>query len=295
MATHLATTQAKSARRARRTKGLVSRILAHVALTISSLLIAFPFFWMITRALMSAEELKAYRFRLIPQALQWSNFREFWEAEPLFGRYFLNSAIMAVGVTLLQLVVACLAAYAFTSIKFPGRGFLFFVVVSTLMIPVVVTYVPSYIILARLKWLDTFKGLIIPSAVSAFGIFLFRQGFSSIPHELFDAAKIDGAGHLRMLSQVVLPLSKPILITFIIFDVVGYYNSYFWPLLITSSPKMRVLTIGLTIFFIEKGYYGIRWHLIMAANAAAILPLILLFVIAQRWFVEGVATTGLKG
>ena len=294
MAVHPRTAPSAS-KRAKRVKDLVSRTLIHITLIISSLLIAFPFIWMITRALMSAEELNTYRFRLIPQSLQWSNFREFWLAEPLFGRYFLNSAVMAVGVTLLQLVVACLAAYAFALIKFPGRNFLFFIVVSTLMIPVAVTYVPSYIILARLKWLDSFQGLIIPSAVSAFGIFLFRQGFSSIPRELLDAAKIDGAGHLRILSQVVLPLSKPILVTFVIFDLVGYYNSYFWPLLITHSPDMRVLTIGLTIFFIEKGYYGIRWHLIMAANAAAILPLILLFVLAQRFFVEGVATTGLKG
>jgi multiple sugar transport system permease protein len=162
------------------------------------------------------------------------------------------------------------------------------------MIPVAVTYVPSYIILAKLHWLDTFKGLIIPSAVSAFGIFLFRQGFMSLPPELLDAAKIDGAGHLRTLLRIVLPLSKPVLVTFIVLDLVGYYNSYFWPLLITSKPHMRVLTVGLTIFFIEKGYYGIRWHLIMAANAVAILPLLILFVVAQRWFVEGVATTGLK-
>jgi multiple sugar transport system permease protein len=281
-------------KRQKRIKSLSRRVLAHSLLIIASVLIAFPFVWMVTRALMSPEELNADRFRLIPQVLQWSNFREFWEAEPLFPRYFLNSFVMAVGVTFLQLTVACLAAYAFALIRFPGRNLLFFIFVSTLMIPVVVTYVPSYIILANLDWLDSFRGLIIPSAVSAFGIFLLRQGFSSVPHELLDAAKIDGAGHLNILSKIVLPLSKPVLVTFIIFDLVGYYNSYFWPLLITSSPQMRVLTVGLTIFFIEKGYYGIRWHLIMAANAAAILPLIALFVVAQRWFVEGVATTGLK-
>lgn len=274
---------------------IANRISLHVATIAAGLIVAFPLLWMATRALMTSEELRTARFRLIPQTIQWSNFQEFWLAEPLFARYFLNSTILAISVLVLQIIVACLAAYAFTFIRFPGRNILFFVTLSSLMIPAVVTYVPSYIILAELGWLDSFKALIIPSAVSAFGIFLFRQGFMSLPKELLDAGKIDGAGHLRLLSQIVLPLSKPILLTFTIFDLVQYYNSYFWPLLITSSPKMRVLTIGLTIFFIEKGYYGIRWHLIMAANTVAILPLLILFIVAQRWFVQGVATAGIKG
>lgn len=274
---------------------IAARALMHLTTLTAGLVVAFPLLWMATRALMTSDELRTARFRLIPQTIQWSNFQEFWLAEPLFTRYFANSAILALGVLALQMVVACLAAYAFTFIRFPGRNALFFITLSSLMIPAVVTYVPSYIILAELDWLDSFKALIIPSAVSAFGIFLFRQGFMSLPRELLDAGKIDGAGHGRLLSQIVLPLSKPILLTFTIFDLVQYYNSYFWPLLITSSPKMRVLTIGLTIFFIEKGYYGIRWHLIMAANTVAILPLLILFIVAQRWFVQGVATAGIKG
>jgi len=278
-----------------RLRRLATRVTLHLATIAAGLIVAFPLLWMATRALMTSEELRTARFRLIPETIQWSNFQEFWLAEPLFARYFLNSTILAISVLVLQMIVACLAAYAFTFIRFPGRNFLFFVTLSSLMIPAVVTYVPSYIILAELGWLDSFKALIIPSAVSAFGIFLFRQGFMSLPKELLDAGKIDGAGHLRLLSQIVLPLSKPILLTFTIFDLVQYYNSYFWPLLITSSPKMRVLTIGLTIFFIEKGYYGIRWHLIMAANTVAILPLLILFIVAQRWFVQGVATAGIKG
>ncbi len=274
---------------------IISRVSLHVVTLVAGLSVAFPLLWMATRALMTSDELRTARFRLIPQTIQWSNFQEFWLAEPLFTRYFMNSAILAISVLVLQMIVACLAAYAFTFIRFPGRNFLFFVTLSSLMIPAVVTYVPSYIILAELDWLDSFKALIIPSAVSSFGIFLFRQGFMSLPKELLDAGKIDGAGHTRLLTQIVLPLSKPILLTFTIFDLVQYYNSYFWPLLITSSPKMRVLTIGLTIFFIEKGYYGIRWHLIMAANTVAILPLLILFIVAQRWFVQGVATAGIKG
>ncbi len=274
---------------------IATRAVLHLITLVSGLIVAFPLLWMATRALMTSEELRTARFRLIPQTIQWSNFREFWLAEPLFTRYFLNSGILAISVLILQIIVACLAAYAFTFIRFPGRNVLFFVTLSSLMIPAVVTYVPSYIILAELDWLDTFKALIIPSAVSSFGIFLFRQGFMSLPKELLDAGKIDGAGHTRLLTQIVLPLSKPILLTFTIFDLVQYYNSYFWPLLITTSPKMRVLTIGLTIFFIEKGYYGIRWHLIMAANTVAILPLLILFIVAQRWFVQGVATAGIKG
>lgn len=418
----------KQEERAGRLRHLAGRAALHLILIISSLLIAFPFIWMVTRALMTAEDLKRSRFTLIPPTIQWYNFVEFWQAEPLFPRYFMNSAIMAFGVLIIQLIVAILAAYAFTFIEFPGRNALFFLAISTLMIPVVITYVPSYIILSDMpmwlrvvwalmlslagmvliwlilrlidtiitgfagrerawisavwrgvflvgvlalwiayglpalrkggadaawgelfglvvlfilydlgvaiaelfsptsaqrwakgawsflflagimayagyrvptwlgtNWLDTYQGLIIPSAVSSFGIFLFRQSFISLPRELLDAAKMDGADHLRILMQIVMPLSKPILVTFIIFTLVQYYNSYFWPLLITNSPDMRVLTIGLQIFFIEKGYYGIRWHLIMAANTVAIAPLLLVFFVGQRWFVEGVATTGLKG
>lgn len=282
-------------RKRMRPSQIAARAAMHLTTLIAGLIVAFPLLWMATRALMTSEELRTARFRLIPETIQWSNFQEFWLAEPLFTRYFLNSGILAISVLVLQMIVACLAAYAFTFIRFPGRNVLFFVTLSSLMIPAVVTYVPSYIILAELDWLDSFKALIIPSAVSSFGIFLFRQGFMSLPKELLDAGKIDGAGHARLLTQIVLPLSKPILLTFTIFDLVQYYNSYFWPLLITSSPKMRVLTIGLTIFFIEKGYYGIRWHLIMAANTVAILPLLILFIVAQRWFVQGVATAGIKG
>lgn len=410
-----------------RRKRTISKLVAHGLLLASSLLIAFPFIWMATRALMTPEELKLSRFQLIPSTIQWTNFIEFWQAEPLFPRYFMNSAIMALGVLILQMTVACLASYAFTFIRFPGRNLFFFIAISTLMIPVVVTYVPSYIILSDMpvwlrvawslllsssglvvlwmilrtlervitgvlgreshllsiawrgivlagaltwfisdglpamragpavpfwaamslmlvvflifelgehlfswfpgdkvalpvsiwrlillggilifmaiqgpgwlgdNWLDTYQGLIIPSAVSAFGIFLFRQGFSSLPKDLIDAGKIDGASHLRMLTEIVLPLNKPILITFVIFTLVLYYNSYFWPLLITNRATMRVLTIGLQIFFIEKGYYGIRWHLIMAANTVAVAPLLIVFFVLQRWFIEGVATTGLKG
>lgn len=428
MATGTAVTAVRYGKGLSGLKHFAGRAVMHLILIISSLLVAFPFIWMLTRSLMTAEELKRSRFTLIPSVIQWNNYVEFWQAEPLFPRYFLNSAIMAFGVLILQLIVAMLAAYALTFIQFPGRNVLFFVAISTLMIPVVITYIPSYIILSSMpmwlrvcwsillgvagmvtiwlilrlldmlfsglagrerpwvavlwravlvavvgivwalralpvlrageeglvsaqlftlalafliydlgvtiaeqappsiwqavgkalwrwawllgilayivyrvpqwlgeNWLDTYQGLIIPSAVSSFGIFLFRQGFMGLPKELLDAAKIDGADHLRILTQIVMPLSKPLLVTFVIFDLVQYYSSYFWPLLITNSPSMRVLTIGLQIFFIEKGYYGIRWHLIMAANTAAVAPLLLAFFLGQRWFVEGVATTGLKG
>lgn len=428
MATETAVTVVKYRKGLGGIRHFAGRAVMHLILIISSLLVAFPFIWMLTRSLMTAEELKRSRFTLIPSVIQWNNYVEFWQAEPLFPRYFLNSAIMAFGVLILQLIVAMLAAYAFTFIQFPGRNVLFFVAISTLMIPVVITYIPSYIILSSMpmwlrvcwsillgvagmvtiwlilrlldmlfsglagrerpwaavlwravlvavvgtvwalralpvlrageeglvsaqlftlalafliydlgvttaeqvspsiwqavgkalwrwawllgilayiayrvpqwlgeNWLDTYQGLIIPSAVSSFGIFLFRQGFMGLPKELLDAAKIDGADHLRILTQIVMPLSKPLLVTFVIFDLVQYYSSYFWPLLITNSPTMRVLTIGLQIFFIEKGYYGIRWHLIMAANTAAVAPLLLAFFLGQQWFVEGVATTGLKG
>lgn len=268
--------------------------LAHVVLLLVSVAVAWPFIWMITSALKTRDEVFRFPPSLWPAVPQWGNFPEAWFAAP-FTRYFFNSVYTASAILVLQIAVAALAAYSFSFIRFPGRNFLFIVVLSTLMIPVVVTFIPSYVILARLGWLDSYKALIIPSGANVFGIFLFRQGFRQLPRELLDAARIDGAGHLRLLLRIVLPLNKPYIITFSVFTFVGYYNAYFWPLLVTNSPEMRLLTVGLTSFFIEAGAYGIEWPLMMAANSLAIAPLFVLFVFAQRWYVQGVASIGLKG
>ncbi len=270
------------------------RVLAHAVLILVSVAVAWPFIWMITSALKTRDEVFQFPPSLWPTVPQWANFPEAWFAAP-FTRYFFNSVYTATAILVLQLAVAALAAYSFSFLRFPGRDLLFVAALSTLMIPVVVTFIPSYIILARLGWLDSYKALIIPSGVSVFGIFLLRQGFRQLPRELLDAGRVDGAGHLRLLLRIVLPLSKPYLITFSVFTFVAYYNSYFWPLLVTNNPEMRLLTIGLTSFFIEAGAYGIEWPLMMAANTVAIAPLLLLFVIAQRWYVQGVASVGLKG
>jgi multiple sugar transport system permease protein len=268
--------------------------LSHLILLMVSLGVAWPFIWMATSALKTRDEIWRFPPTIWPAVPQWSNFPEAWFAAP-FTRYFFNSVYTATAILVLQLIIGCLAAYSFAFIQVPGRDVLFLALLSTLMIPVVVTYLPSYIILARLGWLDSYKGLIIPSGVSTFGIFLFRQGFRQLPRDLLDAGRVDGAGHLRLLLQIVLPLSKPILITFVMFTFIGYYNAYFWPLLITNNPEMRLLTVGLTTFFIEEGAYGIEWPLMMAANTLAILPLLLLFVVAQRWYIQGVAFVGVKG
>jgi multiple sugar transport system permease protein len=268
--------------------------LSHLLLAAVSLAVAWPFIWMVTSALKTRDEIWLFPPTLWPAVAQWGNFPEAWFAAP-FTRYFFNSIYTATAILLLQIATSCLAAYSFAFIPLPGKNALFLAVLATLMIPVVVTYIPSYIILARLGWLDTYSGLIFPSGVSAFGIFLFRQGFRQLPRELLDAGKVDGAGHLRLLLRIVLPLSKPILITFVVFTFINYYNAYFWPLLITNSPELRLLTIGLTTFFIEEGYYGIEWPLMMAANTLAIVPLLALFVVAQRWYIEGVAFVGVKG
>jgi multiple sugar transport system permease protein len=268
--------------------------LSHLLLAAVSLAVAWPFIWMVTSALKTRDEIWLFPPTLWPGVAQWGNFPEAWFAAP-FTRYFFNSIYTATAILLLQIATSCLAAYSFAFIPLPGKNALFLAVLATLMIPVVVTYIPSYIILARLGWLDTYRGLIFPSGVSAFGIFLFRQGFRQLPRELLDAGKVDGAGHLRLLLRIVMPLSKPILITFVVFTFINYYNAYFWPLLITNSPELRLLTIGLTTFFIEEGYYGIEWPLMMAANTLAIVPLLALFVVAQRWYIEGVAFVGVKG
>jgi multiple sugar transport system permease protein len=185
-----------------------------------------------------------------------------------------------------------MAAYAFARLRFPGRDVLFVGVIGTMMLPGTIMLVPSYLILHWLNWIDTYYALVVPSLFNAFGIFLMRQFFLTIPRELDDAAVIDGASRFGILWRVYVPLSKPALATIGIFTFMGQWNSFIWPLIVTNSEEMRVITTGISMF---KDQYNTNWTLMMAASTTATVPLLIVFLFAQRWFIEGITLTGLKG
>ncbi|MBI3961730.1 MAG: carbohydrate ABC transporter permease, partial [Deinococcus sp.] len=217
------------------------------------------------------------------------NFISAWQAAP-FGQYFFNSAVVAVACTLGTLLTSTMAAYAFARVRFRGRELLFTLFLGTLMIPGEITLTPNYIILARLDWLDKYQALIIPWLAGVFGIFLLRQFIRSLPEDLFDAARLDGAGHLTTLWHVVLPLIRPGLFTVALFSFLGSWNSLIWPALMAPSKILTVQT-GLNRFV---GEVGIEYGELMAASFLVILPILLGFFFVQRQFIEGIARSGLK-
>ncbi len=218
------------------------------------------------------------------------NYREAWHAAP-FARYFYVSFVTAGTQVLVGLFLAAMAGFAFARVRFPGREPVFLLLLATMMIPGEVLLIPNYIVLAKLGWLDTFYALIVPWLASVFGIFLLRQFYRSLPQDLFDAARIDGASYLTLLFRIALPLAVPGLVTFGIFNFLGAYNALLWPLIVTQSPEMRTVQVGLQAFIGEAGSdYG----QLMAAATMAILPIVVGYFFAQRQFVEGIARSGIK-
>ncbi len=271
------------------------KIALNLFVTIISMMMVFPFFWMFTSALKTQDEIRSFPPNIIPETAQWGNFVEAWQAAP-FDMYIFNSFFTASAIVALHVITTAFFAYAITQLNFRFKKVLFGIVMATYMLPVPVTYVPSYIILSRLGWLDSYQGIIASNAVSVFAIFLARQAFLQVPTELVDAAKVDGASHWTILWKVFFPLTRPIFITFGLINFVLMYNNYLWPLLIIRSRELYLITIGLRQFFIEQGAYGVNWPLIMAASTIVVVPLLVLFFVTQKWFVKGVGgSSGIKG
>lgn len=227
---------------------------------------------------------------LIWKRFLWENFKAAWQSAP-FGRYFINSIIMSVAVTLGQVLTSALAAYAFARMKFRFKETLFMILLATMMIPKQVILIPDYAILSKLHWINTYYVLIIPFIAAVFGIYFLRQHFETLPQDLFDAANIDGCGRLRTLFQIVLPISRGVLITVALFTFIMTWNSLLWPLVMTNTPEMRPLQVGLAVFNQES---GTDWQLLMAASTFAVFPLLIIFFLAQKQFIEGIARSGMK-
>ncbi|AET70844.1 ABC-type sugar transport system, permease component [Desulfosporosinus orientis DSM 765] len=267
---------------------------AHLFLIALSLIVAFPFIWMVTSALKTRDEIWMFPPKLLPQVPQWQNFMEAWHGAP-FGQYVFNSVFTAGCIVAIQIINSSMMAYVLTQLKFRGRNLLFALIMGTYMLPVAATYVPSYVILGNLNWLDTYRGLIISNATSVFGIFLMRQAFLQVHRETVEAALLDGAGHWTILWRIFMPISKTTVVTFGLISFVTNYNNYLWPMLITKSENMRLVTQGLRQYFIGGGAYGLNWPQIMAASTFTIAPLLIVFFLAQNWFMKGIGDTGIKG
>jgi len=262
---------------------------SYIVLTLLAAACLVPFVWMLLTAFKPDNEV--FSRALLPSRLAWENFPRAFAFFP-FARFLFNTMVVAVGSTGLHLVTSCLAAYAFARLRFRGREVLFLVYLGTLMVPQQVTIVPLFLMMQNIGWVDTFWALILPGAFHALGVFLLRQFFMTIPRELEESAFIDGASRLRILWQIILPLSKPALATLAVFTFIREWNSFLWPLIVTTSPDMRMLSVGLSLF---SGQYGTEWHLLMAAATVTLLPTLLIFAFAQRYFVEGIALTGFGG
>ncbi len=265
----------------------------YVVLCLLALTLALPLVWLISTSLKTGGQTFLMPPKWIPDPFVWSNYADAFRAVA-FHEYFWNTIRIVFFATTGALLTASLAAYAFARLRFPLRETLFLLVLSTIMLPSIVTLIPTFIVFRTLGWIDTFMPLIVPLwfGGGAFNIFLFRQFFMTIPLELDEAARIDGASNLRIYWGVILPLSKPVVATIAVFAFIHNWNDFFEPLIYLQSPENWTMAIGLRGF---RGLYSTEWNLMMAASTAMILPLLILFFFAQRYFVSGIQMSGLAG
>jgi multiple sugar transport system permease protein len=281
------------------------RVALHLVLILGSLLMAAPFLWMISTSLKPDDQIYAFPPEWIPRVWMWANYANAVAAAP-FPLYFRNTAIFAGGVLVGQLVLCSMAGYAFARLPFPGRQAVFIAVLGTMMVPSQMLLIPLFVMLKHVPlaggndlvgiggngWLDSFAGLIVPQAATAFGIFLMRQFFLTLPAELADAARIDGASEAQIYWRIMLPLTKPALATLAIITFQGAWNDFLWPLIVTNTEGTRTLQLGLQVF---QDQNNADWALLMAATTLVSVPVIVVFLIGQRYLVRGIAMTGLKG
>lgn len=289
----------------RRTPGNpAGNALIYLLLIAGSVIFVAPFAWMVTASLQDIGDIFRWPPQWIPRSPSLDNYAEFLSQERI-GRYVFNSAVVAISVTFLQLFFGSLAAYTFAKRRFPGRNALFLLTLGTMMIPGQVTIIPVYVILKHIPffggndwlgsggsgWLDSYWGLILPQGASAFAIFLLRQYMKTIPDDLLDAARIDGAGEFRIYREIVLPLCIPALAALAIFTFSYLWDDFYWPLIIVSSEELRTLPLGLALFVTRN---RTAWDLLMAGSVVATLPVLIVFLVFQRHFIRGIAVTGMK-
>jgi len=251
----------------------------------------FPFLWMLSTALKPNAEVFQFPPRLLGSSVEWSNFPAAWNFVP-FGRFMFNGLFVSVIGTLLVLFTSILSAYAFARLHFWRREQLFLIYLGTLMIPQEVTVVPLFLLMKSLGWVNTYQALILPSAFTAFGTFLLRQFFLTIPRDFEEAARIDGATRWQILWSVIVPMAKPAIAVLALFTFIGYWNNFLWPLIVGNSREMATVPVGLNLF---NGQHGTEWNYMMAASTISILPTAILTVALQKYIIEGISISGFGG
>ena len=272
---------------------ILSAIVVHGLLLAGSFMALLPFFWMVITSLKSPEDMFTMPPEWIPNPITFDAYERLFSLIP-FARQFFNTLFVTVVIVLGQLLFSSMGAYAFARLRFPFREQLFLLFLATLMVPTVVTLIPTFIIIREFGWINTYMALIAPAALgSAFATFLLRQFMLTIPEELEEAAKLDGAGHPTIFFRIILPLVRPALAVVAVFAFIYFWNDFLWPLVAINSESMKVLTVGIAT--LAASHYGTDWGVLMAGSVLTVLPLVVVFFLAQRQIVEGIASTGLKG
>lgn len=269
----------------------VFKIISYIILIIGSLIALLPFIWMLSTSLKSAGEIYVMPPKLIPNSFRYQNYQEVFRKVPI-KTYFLNSLIVTLIVTIGTLITSILSAFAFSRLKFWGRDVLFAVLLGTMMVPGEMLIAPNFVTLSKLNLINTRPALYLPWLTSISSIFLLRQFFLTVPEELYYAAKVDGCSDFKYMLKVMVPFAKPALITISLLKIIYSWNEFLWPLLMTSTPEMRTLPVGLTNFMTEAGNH---YNLLMAYSSIVIIPIIIIYVFLQKYIMDGVTRGGIKG
>lgn len=274
---------------------ILRRLGSYLILSVGALAMIAPFLWMLATSLKEPGQVFSYQrvwwVDWVPTNFVWQNYTKAWQVVP-FARFYLNSILVTLCTTFGQVLTSSMAGYAFARLQFPGRERIFYAYLATMMIPSAVTMIPVFILLRMLGWIDTYKALILPGIFTAYGTFMLRQFFMTLPKELEDAAKIDGCSYFGIFWRIILPLSKPALATLTTFTFMGSWMNFMWPLIVVNSQEKFTLPVGLSYF---QGLHNTDWTLLMAASMMMLVPILIVFIFNQRYFVEGIKLTGIKG
>ena len=258
---------------------------------LASLFFVMPYIWTVSISFQPPGDVFAWPIELVPDAPTVSNYLRLWTEIP-FGQWLLNSAVVVVAVTLSNLFFASLAGYAFARMTFPGKSLIFYAFLATMMVPGHVTLVPKFMLLNALGMINTYQGLIVPNLVQVFGIFLMKQFFESLPRELEEAAAIDGLSRFQTFRYVIMPISRPALVALGIYTFQGNWNDFLWPVIVTTTQDMYTLPLGMAMFRYE---FKVEWTMLMAGSVLISMPMLIIFLVFQRFFIENAAASGLKG
>ncbi|GMR70488.1 carbohydrate ABC transporter permease [Aerococcus viridans] len=267
------------------------QIITFVLLTIGAFSMILPFFWMVSTSIKTTGETLAIPPVWLPENWQWSNYETALTMAP-FEQYFINSVIITLSSTIGEVITSILAAFAFSKLQFFGKNILFTILISTMMVPFELLMIPNYLTLSKMGMINSYWAMIIPFLASVFSVFLLKQNFEAVPKQLYYAAKVDGASDWRFLWQILVPMSKSSIVTVVILKMIGSWNSFMWPLMVTNETHLRPLPVGLQAFTTEAGTY---FELLMAAATIVVLPMIIIYLFLQKYIIKGISNTGVKG